>query len=320
MLKKSCWKVVTKPWIDGFMDWIEWPAQQMTEEAKVWIDHHRRSIIEHWLTLFLHEFLISSLDTINYSTWWSTGPDDKSYSELDCYLHLFYDTHLSSASLDSIVMKKKTTKQIFRQDSIQSSPIKTLRSLEISTFENWVLYNHEFRAAALIKVDAYILARGHPDPPKMQNKETRRWQIIISSSSFSLLFNFFFILRLFENTLCYIVLILIENLLLLLLKNCLGKDDRMLNMCWPPRNPLLRSWTVFLESVNFSNPNRAPTESSSVGLLLLLATFCYFKNQFAMKHTALCFACLWFILPFLADWQLGLHPVHSFATTLKCKH
>ena len=120
MLKKSCWKVVTKPWIDGFMDWIEWPAQQMTEEAKVWIDHHRRSIIEHWLTLFLHEFLISSLDTINYSTWWSTGPDDKSYSELDCYLHLFYDTHLSSASLDSIVMKKKTTKQILRQ----SSPIK----------------------------------------------------------------------------------------------------------------------------------------------------------------------------------------------------
>ena len=46
MLKKSCWKVVTKPWIDGFMDWIEWPAQQMTEEAKVWIDHHRRSMIE----------------------------------------------------------------------------------------------------------------------------------------------------------------------------------------------------------------------------------------------------------------------------------
>ena len=44
--KKSCWKVVTKPWIDGFMDWIEWPAQQMTEEAKVWIDHHRRSMIE----------------------------------------------------------------------------------------------------------------------------------------------------------------------------------------------------------------------------------------------------------------------------------
>ena len=28
------------------MDWIEWPAQQMTEEAKVWIDHHRRSMIE----------------------------------------------------------------------------------------------------------------------------------------------------------------------------------------------------------------------------------------------------------------------------------
>ena len=64
------------------------------------------------------------------------------------------------------------------------------------------------------------------------------------------------------------VLILIENLLLLLLKNCLGKDDRMLNMCWPPRNPLLR--TVFLESVNFSNPNRAPTESSRTGNFLLL--------------------------------------------------
>ena len=124
MLKKSCWKVVTKPWIDGFMDWIEWPAQQMTEEAKVWIDHHRRSIIEHWLTLFLHEFLISSLDTINYSTWWSTGPDDKSYSELDCYLHLFYDTHLSSASLDSIVMKKRLPSKFLGKTQFNLLPFK----------------------------------------------------------------------------------------------------------------------------------------------------------------------------------------------------
>ena len=156
----------------------------------------------------------------------------------------------------------------------------------------------------MIKVDAYILARGHPDPPKMQNKETRRWQIIISSSSFSLLFNFFFILRLFENTLCYIVLILIENLLLLLLKNCLGKDDRMLNMCWPPRNPLLR--TVFLESVNFSNPNRAPTESTSLQDWQLFVT-----SKINLPWNIPRFACLWFILPFLADLLLGLHPVFN---------
>ena len=106
------------------------------------------------------------------------------------------------------------------------------------------------------------------------------------------------------------VLILIENLLLLLLKNCLGKDDRMLNMCWPPRNPLLR--TVFLESVNFSNPNRAPTESSSLQDWQLFVT-----SKINLPWNIPRFACLWFILPFLADLPYSDYTPFSipFATT-----
>ena len=121
----------------------------------------------------------------------------------------------------------------------------------------------------------HILARGHPHlSPKCKtrkrdsDKSSSHLHHFLSSSIFKI------DLRLFEKHPST------RNL------DRKSVSKKMLDakhvLVWPPRNPLLRTGLCFSGVCELFEPQ----QSSPQRVACTVLAFCYFKNQFAMKHTA----------------------------------
>ena len=149
-LLKSCYKA---------LDWWVYGLDRMASSADDWRSKSVNRSSWKVEPSSLHRWIFDQLSWHNQlqhlimnRTWWQII-----FWALDCYLQLFYETHLFSPSL----AKKRALIQI-----------SVFWVYYLVRCRNCVLYGHEFRAR-LIKVDAYSCQGSSPSIPKMQNKETR---------------------------------------------------------------------------------------------------------------------------------------------------